>query len=375
MKELTWVEVSESALRNNIAVFRKLIGPDIIMCPAVKANAYGHGLVNAAKVFLDSGADWLAVDALHEAEALRAAGIAEPIYVMGYVMISDLKKIADLNLRLVVYNEETLHELGEVVSEDVRIHFKVETGNNRQGRGLTGLKELFEVASQYKNIEVEGLATHFANIEDTVDHSYAEAQLNRFEGIIEELKADGYEVPIKHCANSAAALLFDKTYFNMVRPGIACYGMWPSNETYESYLEQGNEGADLVPAFTWKTRIAQLKEVDAGEYIGYGCTYRTTHKTKLAILPVGYYDGYDRGISGGHVLIGGERAPIRGRICMNIMMVEVTDIPGLNVEDEVVLIGSSGSENISAEQFANWAGTINYEIPTRVNDRTPRFMV
>jgi alanine racemase len=189
------------------------------------------------------------------------------------------------------------------------------------------------------------------------------------------LQAAGISVPLRHCANSAATILFPKTHFEMVRPGIAGYGMWPSNETYVSFVKERKNNFRLAPAFTWKTRIAQIKAVPAGEFVGYGCTYKTSHNTRLAVIPVGYYDGYDRGIAGGHVLIRGRRAAIRGRICMDILMAEVTDIAGVKAGDEVVLMGRSGDECISAELFAQWAATINYEVTTRVNERIPRILV
>ena len=161
----------------------------------------------------------------------------------------------------------------------------------------------------------------------------------------------------------------------MVRIGISCYGMWPSNETYVSFIKERESQFQLMPALTWKARVAQIKIVPEGDFIGYGCTYRTSRETRLAILPVGYYDGYDRGISGAHVLIHGRRAPIRGRICMNIIMVDISDIPDVLLEDDVVLLGRDGKEVISAEMFSQWAGTINYEATTRINDRIPRFFV
>jgi alanine racemase len=161
----------------------------------------------------------------------------------------------------------------------------------------------------------------------------------------------------------------------MVRAGIATYGLWPSNETYISYMKESSYEFELKPVFAWKTIIAQIKTVGSGEFIGYGCTYKTTRDTKIAILPVGYYDGYDRCTTGAHVLVRGRRAPVRGRVCMNIIMVDITDIPEAEVEDEVVLIGKNGEEKISMELFAQWAGTINYEIPTRINERIPRIVV
>ncbi|MBP9770984.1 alanine racemase [Candidatus Gracilibacteria bacterium] len=371
---LNWVEISKEALSNNVKQFRRIIGENVLLCPCVKANAYGHGLVECSKTFIEAGANWLAVNSLYEAESLRAGGAVAPIYILGYVEMAELPRAVDLECRLVAYNREMIEALG-AIGKPAKIHIKVETGNNRQGVFVKDLIEFVEFVKSFGNIEIEGLTTHFANVEDTTDHSYAELQLAKFNEGIKKLESIGVDVPIKHCANSAAAILFPKTHFQLVRVGIASYGMWPSNETYLSYLKEVGDGFKLMPALTWKTKIAQIKTIPAGEYIGYGCTYKTGHETRLAILPVGYYDGYDRGINGGHVLICGKRAPVRGRVCMNIIMVEVTDIPEAKLEDEVILIGRSGDEEISAEQFGKWAGTINYEVTTRINERVPRIFV
>jgi len=375
---LTWVEISKCALQNNIKQFRNIISRDTILCPCIKANAYGHGLIETAKIFLKAGADWLSVNALYEARALRKTGITAPVYILGYVPFKGIREALELDCRLVVYNYETVNKIGEAAQQSgktARVHIKVETGGNRQGVLENELFEFAKHINTFKNIEIEGLATHFANIEDTTNHSFAELQFRRFETASNHLGTAGIDIPIKHCANSAATILFPKTHFQMVRVGISSYGMWPSNETYVSFVKERKNNFDLIPAFTWKTRIAQIKTVPAGEFIGYGCTYKTSHETRIAILPVGYYDGYDRGASSGHVLIRGKRAAIRGRVCMNIIMVEITDIPEAKIEDEVVLIGQSSDEIVSSEQFAQWAGTINYEVTARVNDRIPRIVV
>ncbi|MFA6305503.1 MAG: alanine racemase [Candidatus Gracilibacteria bacterium] len=378
MENLVWVEISKDALSDNIKTFRGLTGKDTILCPCVKANAYGHGLVGASKIFLENGANWLAVNSLYEARALRSAGVFKPIYVLGYVALSDLEEVLNLDLRVVVYNKETVERLGEIaekLGKKAKIHIKIETGNNRQGVCESEIIDFVKYILNFKNLEIEGLSTHFANIEDTKDHSFAETQLKKFNEIAATVEDFGVKIPLKHSANSAATLLFPETHFEMVRPGIATYGMWPSDETFLSFSSERGGGISLSPALSWKTKIAQIKTVPSGEFIGYGCTYKTTRETKIAILPVGYYDGYDRGINNAHVLIHGKRAAQRGRVCMNIIMVDVTDIPEAKLEDEVVLLGHDGDENISAEQFAKWAGTINYEITTRINDRIPRIYV
>jgi len=375
--ELTWVEISRSALESNIRQFKRIIGSAALLCPCVKANAYGHGLVDAAKIFTAAGADWLSVNALYEARALRQAGLTCPLYILGYVPCGGIPEALALDCRLVVYNPETIEAVAAAAQQSThaaRVHIKVETGCNRQGVYPEDLVAFARHISCFKNIELEGLSTHFANIEDTTDHSFAERQIDCFEQAARALEASGISVPLKHCANSAAAILFPKTRGNMVRIGISGYGMWPSNETYVSYVRERQEGFILTPGFTWKAKIAQVKTVPAGQYIGYGCTYKTGHAARLAVIPVGYYDGYDRGIACGYVLINGKRASIRGRICMNILMAEITDIPEAGLEDDVVLIGRSGDERISPEQFAQWAGTINYEATTRVSERIPRII-
>jgi alanine racemase len=378
MSDLTWVEISKNHLKNNIQQLRKIIGKKTILCPCVKANAYGHGLIETSKIFLNAGADWLSVNSVYEAQALRDAGIKSPLYILGYVPLDSIKLAIELNCRLVVYNHETLKAVSSAsanTGNTAKIHLKVETGTNRQGILYKDLKEFAQIAKTFKNIEIEGLSTHFANIEDTTDHSYAELQLKRFADAAKSLKETGIDIPLLHCANSAATILFEKTRFNMVRPGIACYGMWPSSETYDAYIHEIKNGFKLTPALTWKAKIAQVKSIPAGDPVGYGCTYKTEKDTKLAIIPVGYYDGYDRSIKNGHVLINDQIAPIRGRVCMNIIMADITDIPEVKTESEVVLLGRSKSTTITAEDFAVWAGTINYEVTTRINEKIPRIIV
>jgi len=378
MTDLTWIEISKSSLENNIQQLRKIIGIKTILCPCVKANAYGHGLIETSKIFLNAGAYWLSVNSVYEAQALRDAGIKTPLYILGYVPLDNINLAIELDCRLVVYNHEALKAVSSAsanTGKTGKIHLKVETGTNRQGILYNNLKEFAQIARTFNNIEIEGLSTHFANIEDTTDHSYAELQLKRFADAASSLKKAGIDIPILHCANSAATILFEKTRFNMVRPGIACYGMWPSSETYDAYIHEIKNGFKLTPALTWKTKIAQVKSIPAGDPVGYGCTYKTEKDTKLAIIPVGYYDGYDRSITNGHVLINDQIAPVRGRVCMNIIMADITDIPEVKTESEVVLLGSSKSTAVTAEDFAAWAGTINYEATTRINERIPRIIV
>jgi alanine racemase len=343
-----------------------------VLTVPVKANAYGHGLVPAARAFLEGGADWLCVHSLEEAAALRTAKITAPIYILGPIPLDHLADAVALDARLVVYTRQMVERMAaEKLS--ARLHLKVETGNHRQGLMLPEALALADRIRAIPGLTLEGISSHFANIEDTTDHTYARAQIARFDAAVEAFRAAGHAIPIRHIANSAATILWPERTYELARVGIAAYGLWPSSETRVAAQLAGRSDFRLRPALTWKTRIAQVREVPEGAAIGYGCTVVTRRPTRLAILPVGYSDGYDRGLSNlAHVLIGGRPAPVMGRVCMNIIMVDVTDGPCPALEDEAVLLGRQGDAEITAEQLAGWANTINYEIVARISTHLPR---
>jgi alanine racemase len=378
---LNWVEIDAAAIRHNLALFRRRVGSDVQLGAVVKANAYGHGMLEVARIAVDAGADWLCVNNLDEGARLREAGFDLPIHVMGYVPRDGLPEVVARDLRIVAYNEETLDGLASVArarDRTVPVHLKVETGTNRQGVPENEVPRFLErIRKLEPHVVLEGLTTHYANIEDTTDHGYAEQQIAAFGRVVDLVeRAIGRRVRFRHTACSAAALLFDRTHGDLVRIGISMYGLWSSRETLVSHRERRAREVDLHPAMTWKTRIAQVKWVPEDSFIGYGCTYRTTRPTRIAVLPTGYHEGYDRRLSGvGHVLVRGRRAPVRGRVCMNMTMVDVTDVPVAGVEDEVVLLGSQGDETVSADQIAAWCGTIHYEIVSRIHPGLPRWVI
>ncbi|MGB6867210.1 MAG: alanine racemase, partial [Candidatus Aminicenantaceae bacterium] len=327
---LQWIEIDRSALKHNIDQFRSLIGDARKMTVVVKSNAYGHGLLEVSRLAAEFGADWLGVNSLEEALALREGGVDLPIILLGYVPLADLKQAVSNDLRLTVYNTETVEELAKITSKlkkDAFLHIKTETGVYRQGTKGEDLLPFVEMIRKYPYLKIEGLSMHFANIEDTTDHSYAQRQLEKFIEYVDLLGQNDINIPVKHVACSAAAILFPETFFDMVRVGIGIYGLWPSKETYLSCIQDERDPVNIKPVLTWKTRVVQIKDVQDGVFIGYGCTYKTTRPTKLAVLPVGYYDGYDRHLSNAsYVLIAGKRAPVRGRVAMNFITVDVTDI-------------------------------------------------
>jgi alanine racemase len=375
---LSWVEVDATALEQNVAAIRSNLAVGCAMVPVVKANAYGHGYLQIARLLDGKQFPYIGVHNLEEALTLREGGITNDILILGYVPLEDLRTAVAAEFDFVVYNLETLRKLTEVASNKTpaKCHLKLETGTNRQGVTREQLPDFLALISGKPQLQLIGVSMHFANIEDTTDHSYAELQFQRYTEMKQTIGASGLPVKYYHTASSAAALLFPHTHFNLARVGIALYGLWPSKETYLSYRLTGRKNQILQPVLSWKTLVAQVKDVRKGEYIGYGTTYRATADLKIAVIPIGYYDGYDRQLSNsGHVLINGLRAPIRGRICMDIFMVDVTDIPDVHAESEVVLIGRSGDEVIRVEDVAGWANTINYEVVSRIGSHLERRVI
>lgn len=376
MQPRVWCEVDAARLRGNLAELKRITRSGTHLAPVVKANAYGHGTLIAARAFVAAGADWLCVDSLDEAVVLRAAGIDVPVLVLGHVPVADAAEVVRLGVRLVVYNPESAEALSAAASaagRTVPVHVKIETGNNRQGLLPDDALAFAARIARLPGLALEGASTHFADIEDTTDHDYARRQLAIFRAAVAALRAAGHALPLAHCANSAATILWPEHHFDLVRAGIAAYGMWPSKETFISALTTHRDQVALRPALTWKTRIAQVKSVARGETVGYGRTFQVTHASRLAVLPVGYYDGYDRQLSNlAYVLVRGHRAQVRGRICMNMTMIDVTDVPDVALDDEVVLLGEDGTERLTAEQLGDWMGTINYEVTTRIADHVPR---
>jgi len=376
MSSLVWVEIDRDAPEHNLRQLRAGSAAGVIACAVVKSNAYGHGAAQIASLL--PSAEWFGVNSLEEGLELRSFGITRPIILLGHVPLSELRSAVDADLRLTVYNRETIAALDSLPAgaPAAKLHVKVDTGTARQGVLPEDLEGFLELVKGCRAVTLEGLSTHFANIEDTTNHAYAEMQIRRFNAALATTERVVGRLPFIHTACTAAAILFSSTHFTMLRSGIGLYGMWPSRETMISAREKGGAVAQFRPALSWKTKIVQVKTIPEGSFVGYGCSYRTMRKTVLGVLPVGYADGYDRAMGNrAYVLVRGRRAPVIGRICMNLCMVDLTDVPGARLEDEVVLLGKSGDEQISAETMAEWAGTINYEVVTRISPLLPRRIV
>ena len=336
----------------------------------VKADAYGHGAAALAKLF-ESEADYFAVAETGEAAELRACGIKKPILILGYTSPSLYENALENDITLTLFSLEQarlLSEKAQKMGKTARVHFAVDTGMGRIGWQVCEQSaEEAAKAARLTGIEAEGVFSHFATA-DEIDTAFAEEQRALFERFCAMLGERGVRPPIRHMNNSAGILRFSEQY-EMVRAGILAYGLFPS----EGLAAEFGKSFPLRPAMELMTHIAHVKELDAGKSVSYGATYVTSKKTLVATLPVGYADGYPRSLSGkGEVLLRGVRCPIIGRVCMDQMMVDVSAVPSAKTEDEVTLVGKSGSEFISAEEVASLAGTINYEFICGISKRVPR---
>jgi alanine racemase len=370
-----WAEIDLSALAHNIRALRRMTHPSARLMVAVKANGYGHGAEQTARIALENGATDLGVARIEEGIALRRAGIAAPVLVFGYTSAHCVSQLIACGLVPAVYSLAHARQLAAALRPGQRlpIHVKVDTGMGRLGLPCDALRmagmppaaeEIAHIAA-LKGLTLEGLFTHFA----TADHKrldYARLQFDRFRKLFVQLERAGCAIPLRHAANSGAILQMPETHLEMVRAGIAVYGLYPSAEVDRFLI-------DLKPVMSLKSTIIQLKPVPAGTAISYGCTYTTPAPTTIAVVSVGYADGYPRGLSNkGAMLVGGRRVPIVGRVCMDLTMIDVGALPSVQVGDEVVLIGRQGEAKISADEVAATLGTINYEVVSALTERVAR---
>ncbi|TDI36415.1 MAG: alanine racemase [Acidobacteria bacterium] len=361
----SWIELDRECLLRNLETFRLRLDSHALMA-VVKANAYGHGAALIAPAIRDH-VDWLAVDALAEAEELR--GLEKPILIFGHTETSEAERVVELGFRQALFRRdvaEALSKAAVALGRPARVHLKIETGLHRLGVSLDELEEWATFLSGLEGLEVEGAYTHFADVEDP-SSTFSRAQLARFETAITLMRQQGLEPSVIHASPTAGVLLHDQGGLTLGRVGVGLYGIWPSKET-----RAAAQGLDLRPVLSWKCRLAQVKTVPAGATVGYDLTFRATSDRRIGVLPLGYYDGYDRGLSNhGAVLVRGRRAPIAGRVAMNMCMVDVTGIDAV-AGDEVVLIGEQNGASITADEVATWADTIAYEILARIHPSLPR---
>lgn len=359
-----WVEVSLSAIGENIRSFKKIIGPRCLLMAVVKANGYGHGAVEVSKKALKSGANYLGVAMPEEGVELREAGITAPILVLAEPSPEQVPLVFEYDLETALYTPELAKKLSEESckkSREVKVHLKIDTGMNRAGVLFSNFSRFLEKIKDLKGLKVVGLFSHLA----CADEPFREAnfkQIDLFEQAKQMVKKFYPEIAHFHLTNTAGTLFLPSARQNMVRLGLGIYGLYPNKEA--------RKAVSLKPVLSWKARVALVKEVPAGSGVSYCHTFITQRPTRLALVPVGYADGLKRALSNkGEFLIGNQRASIVGRVCMDQVMVDVTKVGKVKIGDEVVIIGSQGKEKITAEDLAEKLGTINYEIVSSIGPR------
>ena len=363
-------EIDLDAMTYNLEHIKRNLKSGTKIIAVLKADGYGHGAVPLGKRIQQDPEVWgIAVATVEEGEELREAGITKPILILGYTYQEDYKKIVDMDFRPAVFKQSMAQELSKAAvraRKTLKIHIKIDTGMTRIGyRNVeTDVPEILEI-SRLPGIEVEGIFTHFARADET-DIAPARIQYEKFQEFLHALEEKGLSIPMKHCSNSAGIIRMQEANLDAVRAGIILYGLYPSPE-----VEQ--EPVPLKPLMSLRSHIAYIKTVEPGVEISYGGIFTTTRKTRVATIPVGYADGYARGLSNkGSVLIRGKRAPILGRVCMDQFMVDVTDIPEARELDQVTLLGRDQKDCITMEELGDLSGRFNYEFACCISKRVPR---
>jgi alanine racemase len=363
----TRAEVNIDAIQHNLRQVRSRVGSGVKIMSVVKANAYGHGIVGVSSALLDAGTDYLGVGILDEGVLLREHGIEAPILVFAPPFPEQAAIVLDYGLEATICARETAEALNALSSTRGRraaVHLKVDTGMGRLGVDYRESVQFTKFVASLPNLDIRGIYTHFATADER-DERFARTQLKRFFEVTSTLSNSGIEIPLKHCANSAAVLELRDSYFNMVRPGVLLYGYYPSHEI--------NGSLSIRRALSWRSRIGFLKTVEAGTPISYGRRYVTDSPTTIATVPLGYADGLSRNLTNkGEVIIRGRRYPLVGTVCMDQVMVNLGGPSNAKTGDDVTLIGVDGDEEITAWDIADKLGTVAYEICCAISDRVPR---
>jgi alanine racemase len=361
----TWVEIDLDCIYNNVTNIKRFISTATEIIAVVKADAYGHGDVQVAKVAIEAGATCLAVAMLDEALHLRRHDISVPIIVLGVIRPEDVNLAVEHNIAVTVFQKEWLHQAEQykVNISPLRIHLKLDTGMGRLGvRTEEELEELLPFFRK-ESFELEGVFTHFAAA-DELDLSHFDGQYKMFVRMLDWLKCHDIQPPMIHCANSATSYRFSDRVFTAIRIGIGMYGLTPSVEM-TALIPVGNK-----PAFSLHSRLTNIKKLKSGDTVSYGATYTAKEEEWIGTVAIGYADGWRRTLQGFHVLVDGKRVPIVGRVCMDQLMIRLPcNTP---VGTEVTLIGKQGEEEVTMEEVASYLGTINYEIPNMIGVRVPR---
>lgn len=383
----SYLELSKSAFRKNISFFEDLIGPDTIFCSVIKGNAYGHGIDYFVPMAEACGIRYFAVFSADEAqEAYTAANEDSHIIIMGMIDNEAIPWAIERGISFFVFERNRLKaavQAAKEVGRPARIHLHLETGMNRLGLEEHKLNEVASFLNrESEHIIIEGLCTHYAGAESVSNHVRVTGQIKRFKKLCELLEEKGIQGKLKHTAGSAAVLNYPETRMDMVRVGISQYGFWPNRETYMNYLKRNHTNQEkpfedpLERVLSWKSKVMSIKHVEAGEFVGYGNVYLTSRDQTIASVPIGYSHGFGRNLTNvGIVLINGARAPVAGLVNMNLLTIDVTDIPNVQKGDEVVIIGHQRDQEMTVSSFSEMTNNMNYEVLVRLPAKLPRSVV
>jgi alanine racemase len=359
----TWIEIDRKAIKHNYDIFRSLVSKKTKLMAVVKSNAYGHGLLDFSREMEKLGADFLGVDSVLEALALRKEGIKTPILVLGYTLPEMIEEAIAKNISFAVSTFETLEFLAKQKKLSPKIHIKIDTGMHRQGFLESDMKRVSDILKKNSNIICEGLFTHFASAKNPAFPHDTKKQIEVFKKWIACFQKEGWK-PIIHAAATGGTQLYPEAHFDMVRVGMGLYGLPASRETKAAT----QDGYVLMPILTWKTLASEIKKIPRGDRVGYDFTETLSGNTTIAVCPVGYWHGYPRALSGiGRVLVNGKEVKILGRVSMDMIVIDITSIPNVRVGDEIILLGSDSKSEVSAEGIATLLDASWYELVTRIN--------
>ncbi|HKP47072.1 MAG TPA: alanine racemase [Pyrinomonadaceae bacterium] len=369
----TWAQINLDALASNFRLVKNHVGPDVNVMAIVKANAYGHGAVECARRLESEGANWFGVALPEEGIELRNAGITLPILCLAGFWEGQAELCLQHNLVPVVYRPEMLEAIDRVAADRgviADVHLKIDTGMGRLGIRFDEVTQFAPQLDRFKQVRIDGLMTHFAAADEPSCGPLTHDQIERFHSAVNTLGNLGYKPTFLHLANSAGIFAEPASWGNMVRPGGVLYGLW------RDVLSPSDREQDFHPVMSLHSRITLIKWVPEGETVGYGCTFEASRKTLVATIPIGYDDGYMRGLSNrSHAIIRGVFATVIGRISMDLTLIDVTNVPNVQVDDEVILMGEAGEQSVSAEYLAKTAGTLSYEVTCGISNRVPRVFV
>lgn len=366
----TWAEIDLNALAHNFQLVKSRVGPGVRVMAVVKANAYGHGAVECASRLETEGADWFGVALPEEGVELRTAGITKPILCLAGFWEGQATLCLQQQLVPVVYRLDMIEALDRLARERgivADVHLKIDTGMGRLGIRFDEIAEFANGLRRFENIRIDGLMTHFAAADEPSCGPLTHDQITRFENALAAMRECGFQPTHHHLANSAGIFGQPEARGNMVRPGGVLYGVW------SDILAPDDRDVDLKPVMSLRSRITLLKWVPQGETVGYGCTFEASRETLVATIPIGYDDGYMRALSNrSHAIIRGVYATVIGRVSMDLTMIDVTNVPGVELNDEVTLLGRDGEHAVRAEYLAKTAGTLSYEVTCGISARVPR---